>query len=115
MFPEAYRSDHLDVTVKKRWRHRIFGITCEGDLLFSSFGNSTQQRTVAKYSPQRGWLRDYTHVDLQPVQGTPAGTPEAVFVASRFLSEGRWTGRILVFCEDGTDMGRFGKGNERAN
>jgi len=96
---------HLD-----DWLHGI-GITPGGDLLFASFGKSAQQRTVVKYSTKGAWLRNYTHVNLQHVQGTPTGTDEVVFIASRFDPGIGFTETILAFCEDGTYIGQFGEEN----
>lgn len=93
---------HLDA-----WLHGI-GTGPNGDLLFSSFGYTTEQRTVARYSPDGSWRCDYTHPNLQHVQGTPAADTDAVFAASRYNPGPGWVERVLMFESDGAYVGEFG-------
>lgn len=94
--------DHLEDYV-----HGI-GATTTGDLLFSPYGFSTQQRTVARYSPGGTWIADYSAPELQHVQGSPAGNEHGVFVASRHDDGTGWTEDLLMFASDGTFLGSFG-------
>ena len=95
-------SDHLEAGLF------AIGTSTAGDLLFSPAGYSTEQRTVAKYSADGTWLRDYTTPQLQHVQGTPTANSEVVFMASRFNMGAGWTEEILMFAEDAAFLGNFG-------
>ena len=95
-------SDHLQDIMQG------IGTTTTGNLLFGSYGYSTEQRTVAKYSPDGTWLCDYTATELQHIQGTAAGNSDVVFMASRFNLGPGWTEAILMFSEDGPFLGSFG-------
>ncbi|MBN1345865.1 MAG: Ig-like domain-containing protein [Phycisphaerae bacterium] len=87
------------------------GTSITGDLLFTTAGYSTNQRTVARYSATGTWLCDYTTSALQHAQGTATANSEALFVASRYDIGSGWTEKILMFELNGTFVGVFGSEN----
>ncbi len=93
------------------------GAAENGDLLFSAAGFSTQQRTLARYTSEGNWVRDYSVPELQHRQGSAAADNDAVFIASRHNMGGGWLERILMFKTDGTYVGAFGEelGNDVAD
>jgi|GEM_PF-6640192 len=85
------------------------GSADNGDLLFGAAGMSTQQRTLARYTADGHWVRDYSAPELQHRQGSAAADSDAVFIASRHNMGGGWLERILMFKTDGTYVGAFGE------
>lgn len=94
-------SEHLESYIQG------IGKASNGDLLIGAAGFGTDQRTLARYTVDGTWVRDYSTTNLMHMHGTAVGTDDAIFVANRF-NDGSWKERVFMFTDGGSFVGSFG-------